>query len=354
MTGPDPKSVARSLNAEEAVIVLEQADLALQASVPLPPGLRAMATESNSFRVRSALNQLADRIEAGEPLPTVLESLDSSLSPLMRVLIRQGANVGRLDTVLHWAAEQGRRRRTLYWQLWTALTYPLMIFAVAFLVTSFVMIVIVPKFRKIFEDFGTELPDMTKVVLQVSTVMASFWTWAVILVGLLACGILITVICGSQWNATRRWTRLIPLIGPLLRLASLADFCQLLAVFIELQLPLPKALRMAGVASGDYWLEAASHELSTEIEQGLSSSSSAMSLGMPASVAQLLTDKSSPEPLAESLHGLAELYSVRTEVNSRFVGTVMEPVIMVGSTCTLGVIVISLMMPLIKLLNDLS
>ncbi|MBS0206938.1 MAG: type II secretion system F family protein [Planctomycetes bacterium] len=354
MTSPDPKPATRSLSADEAIVVLEQADLALQASIPLPPGLRAMASESRSFRVRQALHELADRIENGEPLPAVLESLHSGLSPLMRALIQQGASVGRLDTVLHWAAEQGRRRRTLYWQLWTALTYPLMILAAAFLVTGFVMIAIVPRFRKIFEDFGTELPDVTKFTLAVSTVLASYWTWAVLVLGLLAVGFLITLICGSPWNSTRRWTQMIPLIGPLLRLAALADFCQLLAVFVELQIPLPKALRLAGMASGDYWLEAAGHEFATEMDMGMCSSSSAMSLGFPPSVAQLLTDKSSPEPLAESLHGLSDLYSIRTEVSSRLVGGVLEPVILVGSSCALGVVVLSLMLPLIKLLNDLS
>src|SRR5213075_1649074 len=94
---------------DDAVLILEQADLAAQAGVPLPPGLRAMAAEAGSRRMQRALLSMAGRLEAGEDLAAVMQTLQPRLTPLMSTLIEQGAQLGRLDTILHWAAEQARR-----------------------------------------------------------------------------------------------------------------------------------------------------------------------------------------------------------------------------------------------------
>jgi len=360
MTDSKPPRPPISVSADDAILILEEADLASSAGVPLSPGLRAMAAEAWPGRFRRSLLQLADRLDEGEPLPTVLQSLQPSLSPITESLVQEGADCGRMDLILHWSTEQGRRRRNLRFQLGTALAYPFFLLAVAALIAGFVLIMIVSKFEQIFRDFGTQLPALTHGVLWLSR--ALIWVsqpfldhWGMTLVGAgLLAAIVLIVAPQCDWISRPRWWGRIPLVGPLFRLVALADFCQFLAILIEIRSPLPKAVRLAGRASGDKWLMNAGEELAAAIEAGNLSAATSTELQVPAAIGQLLSSLSTPESLAEALYGLAEIYSVRAEVNCRFVAVIVEPIVMTVTTVGLGAIVVGLLIPLVKLLNDLS
>lgn len=351
----DSNSSSGSLGRDDAMLVLEQADLASQSGVPLAPGLRAMGAESRSKSVRRSLNQLADRLEAGEPLPSVLQTLRPGLSPMMEALISEGTGIGRYDTILHWAAEQGRRRSNLQWQLWGALAYPFFLLAVGMTIASFVLIGLAPRFKRIFEDFGTELPPLTMAIMWISDFAVNYWPIGLgLLVLLLLAAALIYFLTDTARPLALRFASSIPLVGAMFRLMSLADFCQLLSVLIEIRVPLDRAIRIAGRAVGDLWLQRASEHIAADIQQGHFSHSSAIEVGIPAAVGQLLSCASAPDALAESLQGLSEIYASRADVNSRFIAVVAEPLVMIITTVGLGAVVLGMLMPLIKLLNDLS
>jgi type II secretory pathway component PulF len=354
MTGPDAESAARSLTPDDAAQILEQASLASQAGVPLPPGLRAMAAETNSPRTRRALLRLADRLEDGEPLNEVLISLHGCLPASMLTLIEQGAKIGRLDLILPWAAEQNRRQRGLVWRFRGALAYPFFLIAVAFAVGSLLLIGITPMYKRLYEDFGTELPPLTQFVISVSDFAINTWPMFVAACVVSAVAAMVFAVYGKVRFYTLNWARWIPVAGPLFRLGALSEFCHLLAVFLEVQLPLPNAIRLAGLSSENMWLRIASNDMASDIERGFVDHHSAISSGVPAAIAQLLRDSTSPEVLAEALHGLGDLYAARAEVNSRFVAIAAEPFVMIGTSFGLGTIVVALYLPLIKLLNDLS
>jgi type II secretory pathway component PulF len=324
----------------------------------LPPGLRAMAAETGSRRMRRSLRSMADRLEAGEDLPAVLQTLQPRLTPLMGTLVEQGAQLGRLDTILHWAAEQARRGQSLRWQLMSTLSYPLFLVDAALVITAFVLFGIVPMFSKIFQDFGTELPPLTKLIIFVSELGTGFayyayLFWPILMMIMLFIMLLPIVLLGNR-VMSQRWSIAIPVLGPLFRLATLADFCHLLAVFVEMRLPLARAIRLTGQATTDAWLRKACVELADEIDEGQSSQSSAVAAGLPVAIAQMLRDSSSPTTLVEALHGLGDIYAARAATNSRFIGVIAEPFILIFTSLGLGTIVVALFMPLIKLLNDLS
>ncbi len=353
MTDSKPPRPAASIRADDAILILEEADLASSASVPLAPGLRAMAAEAWSGRFRRTLHELADRLDAGEPLPSVLESLRPALSPVMEALLEEGTDCGRMDLILHWSVEQSRRRANLRRQLWTALAYPFFLIAIAALITVFFLTAIAPQFNSIYRDFGTQLPAITQAVLWISRVVTGYWVWELSAAGVLA-ALGIVAFFGSDWCSRQRWWGKIPLIGPLFRLVALADFCQFLAILIEIRSPLPKAVRLAGRASGDKWLMACGAELASVIEAGQFSAATSAELRLPQAIGQMLHGIADPDSLAEALYGLAEIYSARAEVNSRFVAVIVDPLVMTVITIGLGTIAISLFVPLIKLLNDLS
>ena len=336
--------------------VMGQLDATARAKLPLAPALIAMAEETYSPRTRRALRQLAARLERGESLSQALDSVELRLSPALRILAERGTQFGRFDAVLHWTVEQTRRSNELRRQLWMALTYPLFLMAIASGVASFLFFGIVPQFAKIFEDFGTELPGITVAVISVSRFGVNYWLPCLVVAILLLVLSLVTCpfIWQGHWLVSRRWSGSIPLIGPLFRLAALSEFCHLLAVFVESEMPLATGVLVAGESSEDEWLQQTSAQMALDIERGIRAEMAALTCGFPASLAHVLRETSSPKILGDALHGLAEIYSARTEVNSRLTSTIIEPFVMIFTVVGLGTVVIALFMPLIKLLNDLS
>lgn len=334
--------------------VLEQFDATVRAKLPLAPALHAMADEAYSPKTRRGLRELARRLEQGEPLDRALDSVELRLSPALRLLAEQGTQFGRFDAVLHWTVEQTRRANALRWHLWMALIYPVFLIAVMSAVASFLFFTIVPQFAKIFEDFGTELPRLTVAVISVSRFGSTYWLPCLLaFAALMALGTFPFVWRG-HWLVSRRWSGSIPLIGPLFRLAALAEFCHLLAVFVESGMPLASGVRVAGETSEDEWLQLKSAEMTRDINRGIGGEMAALTCGLPPSLAHVLREATSPKLLADALHGLAEIYSARTELSSRLSSSVVEPFVMVLTVVGIGTIVIALFMPLIKLLNDLS
>lgn len=409
MTDSDYRSDSLPVSPDDAVEILQQADLAAQAGISLSAGLRAMAAESISpfailtplafavptllglvcllfildggfifiglafgvvlgvlttilslasyiraIRSSNALNEMARRLDSGEPLPQVLGAMRARVSPMILTLFKNGVALGRFDTALHWAAEQGRQRRSLQWTLWFALSYPLFLLFVGGCIGTFAIVGIVPGFKKIFEDFGTELPDLTKVIINLSDFMVNYGI-AILTVGLIFFAILVPlIITRGNWLVTRRWSPYVPVVGAMFHLETLSEFCNLLAVFMDCRMPVPVALRTAANATHDMWLQAACNGLATDIERGHLSDSSAMSAGIPIAISKVLRESSTPTAVAEALRGLATLYSTRAEVNSRFVAVIAEPFIIIMTAVSLGTTIAALYLPLIKLLNDLS
>lgn len=409
MTASDHNSDPLPISRDDALVILEQADLAVQAGAPLAVGLRAMASEAISrlsitmpvalsilmivglvvlfatewmpyvsavlavclvlcaatiffclttyvreLRTQAALREMAKRLEDGEDLQRVLGSLQLRVSPLILTLLEQGSDSGRFDTVLHWAAEQGRRRRSLHWTLWFALSYPAFLLGIGLIVSSFLLIAIVPSFRKIFDDFGTELPVITKVIIEVSSLLVNYWPMILgfLLVVSIATGV--AAITAGKWLVTRKWSPFIPVIGPLFHLETLSEFCSLMAIFVECQLPVPKSLRMASKATHDQWLQSACEKLAVDIELGHASDTSALIVGIPVAISQLMREGAGTHAMAEALRGLGDLYSTRAGVNSKLVAVVVEPFIVILTSIGIGSTVVALYLPLVKLLNDLS
>lgn len=347
MTDPKP-----ALPPEDALLILEQANLAAQAAVPLPPGLRAMAAESTSRRTRACLLEMANRLEAGESLPAVLASLQPRLTPLMSTLVEQGAEIGRLDTILYWATEQSRRTFSQRWMMWSALCYPLVLLGVGGVICMTMMFWTVPMFKHIFDDFGTQLPGLTILLISVADFIVAYWPWGILLGAVLA--FVILFLPSSKWLKTRRWSWSVPVVGPLMRLETLAEFCHLLAVFIEIRLPLPKAIRLASRATDSPWLATGCEYLAFDIEHGESLHSAGDTVGLPSAVVQILHEPSTPTAISEALHGLGEIYGNQATNNSRFASVILEPFILLFIAVGLGLMTAALFMPLIKLLNDLS
>ena len=352
---PPGSRAATRLTDAEAAVLAEQLSGVTRAGLPLPGGLRAMAEELPGGRLRAVLVDLAVLLEQGTPLNQALDQLGPQLPDHLRGLVRAGLRSGRLGEVLaqyvryHSLAHQLRRKTA------SSLAYPAALGIVFLSVFGFMIVGIVPKFKKIFMDFGINLPHVTIALVTFSDFFVDFGLPLVLILGI---SVPAFFIFAHLTLSSPQWQRLlyrIPLVGAMWRWTALAQFARLLGLLVESELPLPLALKLAGGGVRDDEIADAAGQLACEVESGCSpAESETRRRRFPGGLAQSLQWGSGTQSLAESLRTAAEMLEGRVMLHAEFVFRVAPPLTMILILLLLSFVVLAMFLPLFSLLNALS
>jgi len=353
--------VAESSESQRRLTDQQVADLAHQVAgitrggLPLAGGLRALAEETESGALRLVLWTLADQLEAGVPFENAMRSQGDRLPAHMRALVLAGVRTGKLGQVLEQHVKYFNMVAELKRKLWVTLAYPALLLIILSGLMTVVSFFVVSAFKRIFMDFGVELPVITIAVIHVADLVMHAW-WLVPLV-LTAAVFVWWILLGGIWGAAvrRRLAYRIPFIGPVLRWSSLARFCHLLGLLLESELPLPAALQLAGEGSRDPEIADACRSVTLSAEAGQSLSSSlAGPRRFPAELAQIIGWGEGIQTLPEAMYMAGEMFEGRAKLHTTFVATAVGPVVFILVIFGVGFTVIALFMPLIKLMTELS
>lgn len=326
-----------------------------KAGLPLESGLRALAEEAPSRRLRRALVHLTQRLDAGEPFEAVFAAEGPGLPGHLQRLIQAGLHTGRLGLLMEEYVEHVRRRADRRWQIVMSLVYPLLLTLLALIVVTFLLAGIVPDFKDIFEDFGMALPGVTLVLVSLSDLVVRHGVW--VLAGVLVLG-------GGMWLGMTFWGGkpfrrrlfcIVPLVGPLFRSAALAGFFRLLAMLVENGVPLPDALRMAGQGANDADLRQTCDQLADDVQQGVTLDVAVVGRRQfPPSLQHVFHWSARRGAFPEALRAASDILESQTRIQAEAMALVCEPLILILLATCVGFVILGLFMPLIKLLNELS
>lgn len=317
--------------------------------------LQALAEEWPQRPGRAALRSLVQRLERGEVPDEAWRATQPGLPHELSRLITLGLHTGALETLMFDYLEQLRRKNDLRRLLLLSLSYPLGLLVVMGGVLLLVLQNLVPMFHSLFEEFGLQLPWLTEVCLGLS---AGLRTWGTTIAGVLLAGLLggwcVLRGFGGRGAGQRLWRR-IPLLGQGLRWVSLANFCQLLATLVELEVPLPQALREAAGVTDDHGLAVDAVRLAAAIEQGVAPHEAVRpardGLGELAAVFQ---GANRHDDLVQALRATGEIFLARGRLQVHVLGWLLQPVLLCGLALLVGALVVALFLPLLTLLNFLS
>lgn len=355
--------------------------------LPLAAGLRALSDEMPSRPLRRGFRRISGRLETGESLQSVLQSQKRLIPTEAFGVIDAGLKAGKLGLFLEQYLKHARDARELNRRVWLGLVYPIVLLVAGVAVSAAIPRWIVPQLVPLFDTFGMELPFVTVIVIALSDML--LWIRAEMLLGVMlagiACWFVITMIAGRA--RIRRLIGAIPLLGARSRYLCLSRFCRCLALLIECRVPLPEALRIAGESTNDANVREGSAVLAKQVEQGNEIGTSAGTMPAPSSgglaggreLGRAPTEGGSAGPPlpaetvphfpAELLHvfrwsdreeafpaalrAAGDLYAARAGTQTELICVVIEPVVVIGVSLTVGLTVIACFMPLINLLTAL-
>ncbi|MDZ7902225.1 MAG: type II secretion system F family protein [Rheinheimera sp.] len=172
--GSEPKIVPADI-----AIVTRQIATMLQAGVPLVQSIDLISTGSEKKQLRGLMQKISAKVQGGIPLSEVLREHPKYFDSLYCDLVKSGESSGALDRIFDRIAIYKEKAEALKSKIKKAMFYPIAVIAVALIVTSILLIFVVPQFAEIFAGFGAELPAFTLFVVYLSELMQAYW-WVVL------------------------------------------------------------------------------------------------------------------------------------------------------------------------------
>jgi len=348
-----PNGFGGGLSGAEAAELSRQIAGLAGAGLPLASGLVALGEELPRGPLRRSMNELAQTLESGVTLDRAVEMQSARIPPHLRGLVIAGLRTGRLGDVLSRFSEYMAVGTELKRRLWLSLAYPILTVGVATVLFFLVCVILVGQFEDIYRSFNIPLPRLTVGLLFVARLANTAWAPILIVGGT----------CLTGWLAARfllpppvrrGLAGRLPLLGPVWRATSLAEFCHLLALLLESQLPLPEALRLTGEGVQDADIDAACRLMASGVEGGRSLSQAMENRPLfPLGLARLLRWAESQPSLPEVLHTAGAMFEARARSHSIFVGTVLN-VLCALIVLAIVMVVPALFIPLITLISRLS
>lgn len=342
------------LDAETALFVTQQLQSSTETGLPLTLGLRGIAEEVRSSKVRTALLNACEKLEAGAAPAEVLAQLpDTGLSHLSSLLASR-LPPAALGQAIERSLDFRQKLRGIKLRTLALLSYPLIVLTSLVSLWVFLLVYLVPQTAEMLTDFGTEVPLMTQYTITLSEAII-YWR---VSLGFMLLVLVLGIWIGLQSLNKIQRRRLIcafPVVGSILRYSSLSELAFHLGLYLEHQVPLPDAVEWSGSTCGDADLAEVCRDLALAGRQGQSMSShSEYSPQVPMALQQLIYWAETHPGRAELLRSAAADFQQRARQQIGLMLPILEPIFIFFAALGTGWIAVSLLMPSIKLLNDLS
>jgi general secretion pathway protein F len=319
---------------------------------PLEEGLRTIARQSEQDHVRNIVGRVADGVVEGRRLGDALGREPKSFPPLYRAMVSAGESSGALPDLLERLAKLLERQAEMRGKLLSALAYPIVLTCVAILVVAALMIAVVPKVVEQFDDVGQQLPLLTRVIIGISTFLASYWWLLLLLIGAAVLGGAYALRNENFRLTFDRMVLRLPLIGRLIRDLHAARMARTLSTMIESRLPLVEGLKLTVGTVQNRALRKATQELVESVRGGGSLSGAMARSGIfPPLLVYLAASGESAGRLDVMLARAADYLEREFDNFTVTALSMLEPAIIVVMGAIVTTIVLAILLPILQLEN---
>lgn len=323
--------------------------------LPLSASLRTLAEESPSISLARTFRKMARELEQGRTAEETFEKHLPSVPQNLSTLIRVAANTDKLESVIEDYLESERLLRQSRHKLSVSFFYSALFFCGSFLLFYFLMTIVLGSFKTLLEDFGTELPRLTTFMLGISGILTDhgFKIICTMLGGTLLIWFSFDLL--KMRALRRRILNRIPILGGILSSTSISQFCRIMAGLIDARAKLPEALTLASQLTRDPNLIAGCEILIKRSNAGFSLMESAQSSPhFTKSFIHIFRWQDRPQVFVESLRASSNIYQAKANLKTGTLIFILQPVMIASMLFLLGLPIVAIYLPMIKLLNDLS
>jgi len=342
---------------KDLTLFTRQLAILLDAGLPLIRALRTLERQAKNKIVKRIISETADNVEGGFTFSESLARNPKSFDFLYVNMIKAGESAGALEIILNRLASFMEKTAKIVAKVKSAMIYPIVVVTVATLVTAMLMIFIVPKFKKIFEDLlsGMPLPGLTVFVIGVSDLlMNNIVSIIVVIVALIVCfKILKKTKAGLYWIDFVKYR--MPLFGPIIAKSSISRFARTLGTLMASGVPVLSGLLIVRDTASYSLVKNAVQKVHDAVKEGEGISTPLGSTKVfPDMVVSMIEVGEETGKLPEMLVKVADTFDDEVDNAVDGLTSMIEPLMIVGMALVVGTIVIGMFMPLIKIMQSLG
>ncbi|MCK4519552.1 MAG: type II secretion system F family protein [Candidatus Omnitrophica bacterium] len=252
----------------ELVIFSRQFSTMIDAGLPLITSLKALEKQTESMALKAVINDIRITIEGGASLSESMQRHPLVFSEFFIALIKAGEAGGILNTLLERLAGHLEKQDNLKRTVRNAFTYPVIVGILAFLVVSFLVIVIVPVFKSVYARMHLSLPFPTLILIEVSNFVRNFWWLMLLLTG----GLFLSCRWINKSSAFRthldKFKINMPVFGRLIRKATVARFVRTFGDMFSSGVPILESLRVSDKVAANQVVSKAARLMADNVHRG--------------------------------------------------------------------------------------
>lgn len=340
---------------EHLIMYVRQFATLIRAGVPIVRATSILRVQTESNVLKRTLSQVEDDLKEGIAYSEAIKKHPRVFSNFFSSMALAGETSGNLEEALDQIGLQLQKQYDVKRKVISALTYPLVVSIVAIGVVAFLMVNVVPTFASIFGQLGGELPLITRMVVAVSDFIAAFW-WL-----LLAIAILGVVV--FTWMLKRDRERFVidglllkmPIFGTIVLKSQIALLTRSLAVLLQAAVPILTAIEITERIVSNRVIRKGLTEAREMMAQGVPLHEPLMrNANFPALMTQMIAVGEESGDLDSMLNEVAEFYETEVETTTDRLKSIIEPLLIVVLASVVGVIVISIVVPMFQIYGDIQ
>ncbi|MFA7256272.1 MAG: type II secretion system F family protein [Kiritimatiellales bacterium] len=343
-------SGARKIRLKELPMYTRQLAAMLSSGMPLVQSIVALEEQTPNKHFRAVLTGVRSRVEGGGMYSDSLEEYPQVFDELYVNMMRAGETGGMLAETCERVATFLEASNRLRAKVKSAMMYPTVVICVALIISTGLIVFIVPTFAKMFSGFGADLPKPTQMLLDLSNFIRDYW-YIVIAVAAATIYSLRRYVQTEKGAYTADLLRLrFPLLGKLVRKIAITRFSSTFAQLMSSGVPIIQAMTIVGVATGNKVIGKAILDARSSVEQGNTVSATLKSnKEFPSMLIHMLSAGEQTGKMEEMLTKLAQFYQEEVDTMLEGLTSMLEPLLMVVIGVLIGGIVLAMFMPIFKM-----
>ena len=341
----------RSVGEKDITFFTRQLATMLKAGVPLLQSFEIIARGHSNPRFARLMMDIKNKIETGSSMSQAFREHPKYFDALYCNLVAAGETSGMLDAILDRIATYKEKILAIKSKIKSALFYPISVVTVAIVVIWVIMVWVIPSFKKVFSGFGADLPAPTLIVMAMSEFVVKWW-WLGFIVGI---GTVFGFLFLLRRSPTFRlgFDRAIlrfPIIGGILRKATIARWTRTLQTMFAAGVPLVESLDAVAGAAGNALYAAGTKRIQTEVSTGTSLTNAMGNTNLfPTMVLQMTQIGEESGSLDNMLGKIADYFEREVDDAVTALSSLLEPVIIVFLGVVVGGLVVAMYLPIFKL-----
>jgi len=344
-------SAGKKIKPMDIALFTRQMATMMGSGVPLLQSFDIIAEGFDNPNMRKLVDEIKQEVAAGNSLANSLRKKPMYFDDLYCNLVDAGEQSGALETLLDRVATYKEKTESLKAKIKKAMTYPIAVVVVAVIVSSILLIKVVPQFQSVFSSFGAELPAFTQMVIALSEVLQAWWF--VFLIGIFVIAFSLREFHRRSEkfrDGTDRTILKLPIVGDILYKSAVARYARTLSTTFAAGVPLVEALDSVSGATGNVVFRNAVNKIKQDVSSGTQLNFSMRTTGVfPSMAIQMASIGEESGSLDAMLDKVASYYEEEVDNAVDNLTTLMEPMIMAVLGVLVGGLIIAMYLPIFQL-----